>query len=44
VLAARRHGKAAAAMVSDRGLKIAEDEDDVIELAEHRRMCTTEKG
>ena len=35
VLAARRHGESAAPVVGDRGLEIADDEDDVVELAEH---------
>lgn len=41
VLAAGRHGETAPAMVGDRRIQIAGDEDDVVELAEHRRMCIT---
>src|SRR2546426_8510972 len=41
VLAARRHREATAPVVGDRGLKIADDEDDMVELAKHWRMCIT---
>jgi hypothetical protein len=35
MFAAGCHGKAAATVIVDRGLKFAEDVDDVVELAEH---------
>jgi hypothetical protein len=41
VLAARRHCETAPAMVGHRGREITDDEDDVVELAEHRRIDNT---
>ena len=41
VLAARRHREAAPPMVVGRPREIADDVHDVVELAEHRRMCIT---
>jgi hypothetical protein len=42
VLAARRDGEPTSPVIVDRRLKSSRHEDDVVELAEHRRMCITE--